>query len=182
MAGLKRPRAPGYLPSWVTVQRPGPRGARGASTAQQGPGCDKAQAELPGICSLPQLSLDRRPTVLAGLGMTRERDAIRGWRHPGGPPLPTLANSGQRWLLLAPEGWGLHLPLPACLQGQGHLRDPTGSLAGSAVGGWSSRHRPFQAWLRGGTPSKRIPHSYATGVGEDGLRGQPKQAPPGSRV
>ena len=97
------------------------------------------------------------------------------------------ARAGQLWSEVADSGPpGAGGFRPHCQPGhrvRGHHRDPTGSLAGRGIRGWSSRPmRAISGLAERRQPSKRIPHRYATGVGEDGPLGQPKQAPPGSRV
>lgn len=91
------PGMPLHVGSWAMS-----RSHEGCSwvAAHEGPGWRLGhRAEhraFPGSAPSPQLSPDQRPAVLAGPRMTRDRDAVSGWRQPRHPLPPVPANSAQR--------------------------------------------------------------------------------------
>lgn len=100
----------------------------------------------------------------------------------GGVPLATAraGQLGQRWPLLADGTWGAVGPRRPV--GRGRVSSETPPGPGACGEGGRGPPGPLRGWLGGVRPRKRIPPRYATGVGEEGPCGRPKQAPPGSRV
>lgn len=166
-----------HLGRWATSRAPGGRGGRRRWPG--GPKAPRAPAPLLRDVLPPQLSLDQRPTVLAGPGMTRERDAIRGRRRPGGLPPPARANlvrGGRSWLTGPGGAAGL-------FAGSGSPQRRPPPAPGAWWGGWPRAGSPVRpgplraGWEASARVSGHLPVMQAGSARRGRAAGQDKHLP-----